>query len=143
MSQFLQAFLKHDPDQPRAAAGSDIGVQWIHAGNIIHGYCAQAHLNEKGVIITSNVEYAVHALEEGREVEVPEEKRIRGELVEVLKFGEAGAAAEHREFVEASDDELFTIYAECGMTPDDFVEGTAQRYAEYLERNATRRDDHA
>jgi hypothetical protein len=33
---------------------------------------------------------------------------------------------------EASEAELFPIYAECGMKPADFVPETAERYADYL-----------
>jgi hypothetical protein len=55
--------------------------------------------------------------------EVPDEERIRREVLEVLKCGDA----------EAEDEkEYFRIYAESGMKPSDFVEETAQKYAEYL-----------
>ena len=39
---------------------------------------------------------------------------------------------EQNETGEASEAELFPIYAECGMVPDDFEERTARRYEEYL-----------
>jgi hypothetical protein len=64
-----------------------------------------------------------------------EDERIRQELLEVLKSGEDNTAAEPQDVVEATDDDLFPIYAECGMKPEDFGEGTAERYAEYLERS--------
>jgi len=32
----------------------------------------------------------------------------------------------------ATEEELLPIFAECGMTPSDFIEETAERYAEYL-----------
>jgi hypothetical protein len=35
---------------------------------------------------------------------------------------------------EATEAELFPIYAECGMKPADFVEETAERYAEFFEK---------
>jgi hypothetical protein len=66
------------------------------------------------------------------EDEIPEEERIRRELLEVLKSGEADAAVPSEVAVEATDDELFPIYAECGMQPDDFVDTTARKYAAYL-----------
>jgi hypothetical protein len=67
---------------------------------------------------------------------IPEEERIRRELLEVLKFGEADAAAPSDVTVEATDDELFPIYAECDMQPDDFVDATARKYAAYLRTRA-------
>jgi hypothetical protein len=33
---------------------------------------------------------------------------------------------------EATEEELFPIYAECGMSPSDFAPETAERYADYL-----------
>jgi hypothetical protein len=71
-----------------------------------------------------------------------EDERIRQELLEVLKSGEDDTAAERQDVVEATDDELFPMFAECGMKPEDFVEEMAERYAAYLERNATPGNDH-
>ena len=52
----------------------------------------------------------------------------------------AHAEAEARH--AATEEELFPIYAECGMTPDDFVEGTAERYAAYLGQGSAEGSDH-
>jgi len=71
------------------------------------------------------------------EDEIPEEERLRRELVEVLKFGETDTplpSEDKVESFEATDGELFPIYAESGMKPEDFVEETGRKYAEYLER---------
>jgi hypothetical protein len=38
---------------------------------------------------------------------------------------------------EATEDELFPIYAEGGLKPDDLVDGVAERYAEYLRQHST------
>ena len=61
-----------------------------------------------------------------------EDEDIRLELLSVLHSGEVGGDVEQNETGEASEAELFPIYAECGMVPDDFEEGTARRYGEYL-----------
>jgi hypothetical protein len=50
--------------------------------------------------------------------------------VEQFQKIEAEAQARHA----TTEDELFPIYAECGMAPDDFVPATAERFAEYLMR---------
>jgi TPR repeat protein len=41
---------------------------------------------------------------------------------------------------EATEDELFPIFAEGGLKPDDLVEGVAERYAEYLNEHPTRKE---
>jgi len=78
-----------------------------------------------GLVGTAGVEHP----EDG----IVEEERIRREALEVPKSGEADAAVRSDVAVEATDDELFPIYAECGMHPDDFVEATGRKYAAYLE----------
>jgi hypothetical protein len=74
-----------------------------------------------------------------------EDEQIRLELFEVLKSGNADHTAEPAD-VEATDEELFPIYAECGLKPDDFIEDTSNRYAAFLadgaERQATAREGH-
>jgi hypothetical protein len=67
--------------------------------------------------------------------QISDEERLRLELLKVLKFGEADATAaeDELEYLEATDDELFPIYAECGIKPDYFVPELAAKYAEYLE----------
>jgi TPR repeat protein len=62
-----------------------------------------------------------------------ENEGIRPELLQVLKSGEAEAPVdENPESGHATEEELFPIFAEGGMKPDDLVEGVAERYGEYL-----------
>jgi len=58
-----------------------------------------------------------------------DEARYCRQVEQVQKI-EAEAQARHA----TTQDDLFPIYAECGLTPDDFVPETAERFAEYLAR---------
>jgi TPR repeat protein len=62
-----------------------------------------------------------------------EDEDLRRELLDVLKFGATDTDSESEpDTGEATDEELFPIYAESGMVPEDFVPETAERYAQYL-----------
>jgi hypothetical protein len=56
----------------------------------------------------------------------------------VLNSGDGGGDLDQNETGEASEAEFFPIYAECGMVPDDFEEGTARSYAAYLAKQENR-----
>ena len=61
-----------------------------------------------------------------------EDEDLRLELLNVLRSGDGGGDLDQNDTGEGSEAELFPIYAECGMVPGDFEEGTARRYEEYL-----------
>jgi hypothetical protein len=67
------------------------------------------------------------AVEQG-EPRAAEELERLGEPVEVG----GGLSEDDADGGEATEAELLPIYAECGMKPADFVEETAERYAEFL-----------
>ena len=65
-----------------------------------------------------------------------EDENVRRELVEILRAETASPAGG----VDGpTEDELFPIFAEGGLKPDDLVEGVAERYAEYLKEHPTRK----
>ena len=58
-----------------------------------------------------------------------EDEAVRRELLDILSAGNVPLA----ESVDGpSEEELFPIFAEGGLKPDDLVEGIAERYAAYL-----------
>ncbi len=62
-----------------------------------------------------------------------EDENLRRELADVLATGTVSAADSAD---GPTEDELFPIFAEGGLKPDDLVEEVAERCAEYLERMA-------
>jgi len=66
-------------------------------------------------------------------------EKIRLELLAVLKAGDEEAESSVGAEKE-NEKEYFHAYAESGMKPDDFVDGIAERYAEFL---TTREEDRA
>jgi exonuclease I len=66
-----------------------------------------------------------------------EDENVRRELLEILRAETASPA----DGVDGpTEDELFPIFAEGGLKPDDLVEGVAERYAEYLKEHPTRKE---
>jgi hypothetical protein len=72
------------------------------------------------------------------EQDVKEQQRVRfvDETESGKHFGMVGVgdvpSGDDANAGEATEAELFPIYAECGMSPSDFVPETAERYADYL-----------
>jgi hypothetical protein len=66
-----------------------------------------------------------------------EDENVRRELVDILSTDTVNAVDG---VGGPSEEELFPIFAEGGLKPDDLVEGMAERYAEYLKDRETRRE---
>ena len=99
----------HEDDDPDATASTGGSVEFVDETQ------PGRHLGLVGGVTTSPPPW--------------EDENVRRELLEILRTETASPAGG----VDGpTEDELFPIFAEGGLKPDDLVEGIAERYAAYL-----------